>query len=102
MRTRDSAIHDTSVEHCPGGPEMSNTNNIATIQHKVLPPKGHSDRQPLNPPTAWLHAHPSSPPDEDIKPKRVADSERYQPNSPTRNDLPPPLQTLRNPSTIQI
>ena len=87
-KIRDSETHDTSEHHFPGGPEMLNNHTIDK-QHKVLPTVEHSDRQPLNPPTAWLHAHRSSSPDEDILPKRVADSERYQQQSPTRITLPP-------------
>ena len=86
-KIRDSETHDTSEHHFPGGPEMLNNHTIDK-QHKVLPTVEHSDRQPLNPPTAWLHAHRSSPPDEDILPKRVADSERYQQQSPTGITLP--------------
>ena len=57
MYVMGSVIHDISADHSPGGPEMLTKNDIATIQHKVLPPARHSDRQPLKLPTAWLHAH---------------------------------------------
>ena len=87
---RDSVTHDTSGEHSPGGQEMR-VKDIIDTHHKVLPTIEHSDRQPPNSPTAWLHAYPSSPPDEDKLPKRVADSERYQQQQdPTRVDLPLP------------
>ena len=99
MYVRGSVIHNISADHSPGGPEMSTKNEIATIQHKVLPPARHSDRQPLKLPTAWLYAHPSSSPDEDM-PKRVADSERYQPNDPPGNNpLTPSPDTVENPPT---
>ena len=85
---RDSETHDTSEHHFPGGPEM--LNNHTDKQQKVLPTTvEHSNRQPPSPATAWLHAHRSSPPDVDILPKRVAGSERYQQQSPTRIALPP-------------
>ena len=98
---RDSVTHGTSGEHSPGGQEMR-VKDIIDTHHKVLPTIEHSIRQPPNPPTAWLHAYPSSPPDEDKLPKRVADSERYQQHQdPTRVDLPPPLSTQRNDTTSQ-
>ena len=46
----------------------------STVTDKVQPP-GHSEWQSLKPPA--LLAHSSSPPDEQPKAKRVADSERY-------------------------
>ena len=71
MRARGT---HNSEQHCPGDLEMPPPTKTF---NKVLPPDGHSNRQSLSPPTARPHAHPSSPPDEDGKPKRVADSERY-------------------------
>ena len=87
---RASGTHDTSGDHCLGDWEMPKATTAKT--HKILPqkPAGHSDRQSLNPPTAWPHAHTSSPPDEDSLPKRVADSERYhKQHNPTRQGLRP-------------
>ena len=72
-----------SEQHCPGDLEMPLPTKTF---NKVLPPDGHSNRQSLSPPTTRPHAHPSSPPDEDGKPKRVADSERY--HSSTHESLP--------------
>ena len=59
-------------------------------------PAWHSDRQSLNPPTAWPHAHTNSPPDEDSLPKRVADSERYHKHiNLTKQGLCPPTNNCK-------
>ena len=85
---------DTSEDHCPGDLEMPVPTLTTPTVHKVLSPRGHSNRQSLNPPTAWPHAHPSSLPDEDsTEPKRVANSERCQPKTPNDNTISP--QTIQ-------
>ena len=97
---RAGGTHDTSGDHCLGDWEMPKATTAKT--HKILPqkPAWHSDRQSLNPPTAWPHAHTSSPPDEDSLPKRVADSERYhKQHNPTRQGLRPTTNNCK-PTTI--
>ena len=75
--SRASGIHDTSGNHSLGDWEMPHLTSTSTHQNLPETP-GHSrSRQSLNPPTALPPAYPSSPPDEDSLPKRVADSERY-------------------------
>ena len=99
---RACGTHDTSGDHCLGDWEMPKATTAKT--HKILPqkPAWHSDRQSLNPPTAWPHAHTSSPPDEDSLPKRVADSERYhKQHNPTRQGLCPSTNNRKS-NTIHI
>ena len=70
--------YDTSDDHCLGDPEMPEgpTHRSSHVTQNLQSPDTMALRSAVTEPPSAVLAQQSSPPDEDFKPKHVADSER--------------------------